>query len=87
MKKYYIPTGYYWLDEVEVEESDSRADWIEEIALACKEQKKGVLVKCIELSNDEFDEYDNDEQWTYVDLTPWGYDCYFFLTYGIKEVE
>lgn len=87
MKKYYVPTGYYWLDEVEVDESDSRADWIEEIALACKEQSKGQLIECVELSSDEFVYYNEDEQYTYVDLTPWGYDTYFFLTYGIKEVE
>ena len=86
MKKYYVPTGYYWMDEVEVNQ-ECDMNLIEAIALACIEQGKGRLVECVELSSEEFDEYDSDEEWTYVDLKSWGHDLYFINTYGIREVE
>lgn len=88
-RKFMVPTGTAWMEMVEVEcssETDIDDVTIEEIAAACVELKKGNLIPFGRFTDEEMEEMAGNGI-VYVDLTPYGHDCYMFEVYGLREIK
>lgn len=87
VKRLYIASGYYWLHTIYVDASQYAYNPAESIALACIEQKRGLIWDVNSLSDEDIEMYDDADDWMYADLTPYGYGCYYVCIEHLREVD
>lgn len=86
---YPIAGGYETIPyKVIAEDYDSTEEIIEKaVIVALEEGNKGVVVEVSELSDEQFDELEQNDSYLYLDLTPYGWDTYFIRIDGVKVEE
>ena len=74
--------------KVIAEDYDSTEEIIEKaVVTALEEGHKDIVIEVSELSDEQFDELEQDDSYLYLDLTPYGWDTYFIRIDNVRVEE